>query len=291
MTFFKTIVQSIYSPKFYKGIPRKPFKKALGYFLLLILFLTLVTVVKGSKKIFFDIPKEGHEMITSANEIYPEDLIIEIKNGEVSINQEEPYFIPAPEWIKRGIIEEGEEAPYLIVIDTTTPFSITQCHEYNALFWLTKDSFLFNRRYCAETRMYNLSGITDFTINKKKIETWTEMILPAVKFVWIPVLIFTIIGLYVGFLSRLLYLVVFALVPYVVGKILKLNFTYGQAYKIGLYALTLALIVNTILSILSKWLPVDGFRYMVSLITTTVVLVNLFGIKKLKSSSLKNLKL
>src|SRR5258706_10407827 len=96
MKFFTKIKDSLYSPKFYAGIPKQSFKSVFGYFFLLILLLTVVhTIVIFVRWGGVDVPQKATEkFVTSAVNYFPDNLIITLKNGSVSTNVTEPYYLP-----------------------------------------------------------------------------------------------------------------------------------------------------------------------------------------------------
>lgn len=283
MAFFKTIKESIYSPVFYSHIPQKKFGSVLKYFVLLILLLAIVQALGASKIFFGDVPRVINQVMKDAAEIYPQDLVININEGQVSINQPEPYFIPNP----IGLQKDFDGITNLLVIDTVTPFNATKLIEYQTIFWLTKDSIAVKQKQ-GQIRLYSLSQIQqDVSITRQEVDRIFTALSPYAKFLTIfggPILcLLFVIILFVAFMFRLVYLLIFTIITYIVGKLLKLKFTYGQSYKIGMYAITLGLIVDVLFGFLRKWIYVPQISYMVTLITAVVVIVNLVKMKRLKT--------
>ena len=70
---------------------------------------------------------------------------------------------------------------------------------------------------------------------------------------------------------RLLFLVFLAFLIWLLTKMMKKDKTYGQSYKIGLYAMTLGLILEVIFD----FVHFSGFPFMFTIITLGVVAINL----------------
>jgi len=86
--------------------------------------------------------------------------------------------------------------------------------------------------------------------------------------------VLSLLGIYLAYLVRLLYLFVLALVIWGELRLFSVNRSYGESYKLGLYAMTTALIVELILAVSFSVLRFDGFPFMFGAITLAVVAVN-----------------
>lgn len=269
MDFFKTIQNSIYSPEFYSKIISKSFKASLSYFLLLALALTAVNLLALVKPLFFDAPSTLQGFVTSVINCYPRDLEIKIIKGQVSINAAEPYFVSSCDLNKQTVL----------VFDTKTPFSAAQFDNYQAAAWVTKDAIIY-KKSGIETRTYNLNKIADFKLNKTVIDSYYQMLSPFLKFIG-PILAFlAFIGIYLSYTFRLLYLLLIASLIWLLGKIFKVSLEFGHSYKVVLYAITLGLILETLVNLTSFWTHFNGFTFMVSILTLAVVFINMILPKK-----------
>lgn len=285
MQFFKTLSNSIYSPSFYKDAVKKPFFSALKYFLLLILLLSVIAGTSKGKIFFGSFPQVVGNFIKNVQDVYPKDLIIEIKNGQAKINQPEPYFLPFPGSVKKLTLKTGIEN--ILVVDTKTPFSIAQFDKYKTAIWLMKDKVATKEDDSGgQVKLSDLSQVKqDVVVNKELIDNMFAAIGPyvdkVVKFGG-PVLFVVFIGiLFAGLsLKYLFYLLLFAVVIYVIGKIAKFPLTYGESYVAGMYAVTLALIVSTVFFVFGGFFSTHAPKYLFSVLTLIVAAVNFVGAKK-----------
>lgn len=265
MNFLKTIQDSIYSPKFYKTIAQKSFKQSIGYFLLLALLLTIVRLVTLINPLFVEAPKAIQGFANQIINCFPKDLEIKVTNGQAAINTKEPYFISSC---------DGKNQK-LVVIDTKTPYSVEKFAEYKANAWLTKDALVY-KNSSVEMRTYKLTNVKNFKLNKEVLNSYLNMATPYLKFVGPVLSILTFIGLYLSYDFRLIHLLIIATLILVLGKIFKQETSFGTSYKLGLYAITLGLIVDIIVGLTGRWTGIYGFPFLVTIITLVVVPVNLF---------------
>lgn len=271
VNFLKTIQDSIYSPQFYSTVLTKSFRKSLGYFFLLILLLTTIRGVILINPFLVEAPKQLQKFTAEVINCYPKDLEVKIINGQVSINSGGPYFLSSCEGLGQG--------QNLAVIDTKTPFSSTKFDEYRVAIWVTKTDVVYKRNQF-ETRSYSLAQVKDFKLNKDSLKSFSNLLTPWIKFVGPVLLILAFLGIYLSYNFRLIHLLTIAALTFLLGKILKQNISFGQGYKVGLYAITLGLIVDLVVDSTARWTHLSGFPFMVTILTLAVVLVNLLFPKR-----------
>jgi hypothetical protein len=270
MNIFQKIKSSIYSPVFYRDVPNQSFLSVLGYFLLLTLFLTLVQVVFLIKPLLFDLNREIKTYATMFISSFPSDLSVSIKSGKVTTTAVEPYFYAMP---IQDVDENMKEFQNLLVIDTKNAYSVSQFNLYKSVFWLTSDSLFI--RNGTEIKTVDLTQVPDFTFDKGFIQTLTSKILPLL---WLlGPLFLTVVAIFIYMLSfgRLVYLFLLAFLIWIIAKIAKLSFTYGSIYKMGMYAMTLPLIVQLFVDLTSTWTHFNGISFMFSIMTLAMFVINL----------------
>lgn len=269
MWFFNTVKNSIYSPVFYKEIPKSSFWRAYGYFSLLILIFAIIRTIIFTPTVFNfrDMLKVWVEQGAS---YYPEELEVTLENGQARSNVKEPYFIPVP-----GGAQMFEDKPLsnLIVIDTVTPFSASAFNKYDTLVWLSKDAVFYKNNN--EIRAADLTQIKDpITINKKLVNDFVAMVVPWFVYVGPVLIALVFVGLYIFYNSTLFYLLILSLGILLLSRIFKWGLSYGQSYKVGIYAITAGIFVNTGFSITEQWTTISSFPFLFSIITLSVVYIN-----------------
>src|SRR3989344_4432976 len=270
MKFLQTIQNSIYSPTFYSTVVTKSFKSSLGYFLLLVLLLTVIRLIFLINPLLIEAPIQIQKFAQDTAACFPKDSEIKIQNGQASTASKEPYFVKSC---------EGSNSQNIAVIDTKTPFSSEKFNEYKAAAWVTKDSVVYKRNNL-ETRSYSFTKIKDFKLNKEVLNSYQKMFEPYLKFVGPILILLAFAGTYLSYDFRLIHLLIVAALILVLGKLFKQEPGFGESYKISLYAITLGLSVDLVIDLTAHWTHFSGFPFMVTILTLGVVIVNLFLPKK-----------
>ena len=145
--FFHTLVRSLYSPEFYRGVPDGKTGDAVKYFfgfLLLIAILFSVMPMAAGLGFFLAGHNEADQAYEQARGVYPDDLVVKVDQGEVSINQSAPYLIPTPPgWID-GLSDGdassgGFRIENLAVFNTEKPIASEDFRTYQTLVIVDKN--------------------------------------------------------------------------------------------------------------------------------------------------------
>jgi hypothetical protein len=231
---------------------------------MLVAILSVVSAIFPIYTIATSLQPEMKSMLAKASTMYPKELEVKVKNGIVTTNVEEPYFIKTP------TDDKDEVEPNLIVIDTKTPFSVSQFDNYKSFVWVSKDA-IYTKSQRNELKVYSLSKIDELTINKSMVDQLIAKVSPWLVIV-IPVLsVLIIIGLFIGYVFRLVYLFFLALCIFLMTKVMRCPISYGQSYTVGLYAMTLSFI----LGILQFFIKGLNIPFLFTIIALIVVAVNL----------------
>jgi hypothetical protein len=278
MKFFHTMWDSIYNPAFYQATKYAGASSAFKNFLLLVFVVSLATTASLGFS-FWQWVSSTDDLRTfreTALSTYPDELVLEYRDGHVTSNVEEPYFIALPKKFQEGAAAtSGERAPAnLIVIDTTHTVSPDDFRRYDTAVILGSDAFWINdtRKGKIEIQTFDNWSKAPFTIDKKKVTGYADRLAVVLKpviiafFVILPFLLFGIFS--VGYL---LYLIFGACVIWIVAKLRKTDLTYGQSYRLGLSLLTLPILYG----LLSTFVPALGVPFLFTLILAIVTYLNL----------------
>jgi hypothetical protein len=253
-----------------------------GYYVLFSLFLAIVSTIVVSlafiPKFAPGLKKISSELIT----YYPEELTIQIKNGVATTNVKEPYAIKLPgDFTKtpQNYSSVNEPAPEnLVVIDTskkTSDVSLGALKEAKTVIFVVGDGLIAAKRP-TELQVIPFKDTPDVTINRAFLTNLGEKIRPYLKFI-IPVLVFFIF--LVSFLAqfgRLVYLLIAALLIWIVVRLLKIKTDYGRAFQIALHAVTLPAIISLVVVFSGLHIFIFGFTILLLL----VVVINLMPREK-----------
>ena len=160
---------------------------------------------------------------------------ITIYDGQVSIKEEQPYYITAP--------DSGE---VLIIIDTTG--KIESLEETEAFCLLTKNKVMTKKNEI-QNDSYDLSAIKSFSINSEQITGWLRF---GGKFAAAVIYPFALIGSYV---YRIVQALMYAAVGMLMAAICKTKLSYATLIRLAVAAVTPAIIVHTILALTGNAIP------------------------------------
>ena len=183
---------------------------------------------------------------------------ITIKNGKVSINEPQPYYIKDP---KNGDV--------LAIIDTTG--QITSLGDTGALCLLT-DNMLKTKKSEFESKAYDLSNVKAYVVDSERVTGWLNFMR---KFVVVFVFPFTLLCYY---LFRIVQALVYAAIGLLFASWCKVMLSYATLLRLAVVAMTPCLLVKAIFLIAGIRLPC-----LASLIFLIITLAYLFFAVKANS--------
>ena len=240
--FFHNIQSSIYNPQFYAGLKGKPFSFSLKYFLSLMFFLSLIFGLFFSLFVLPEMKKNVTEFFAVVQTQFPQELTITLKDGAISTNAEVPYLFPITEDLRS--LNQNKDLKNFLVIDTKNEFSLEKFESYQTTFLVTKNH-LVAKSENGEVRITPLKGFPDYEITKASISSLSSRLLPFVRYMTPIFILMVVTGIFVGTsLGYLAYLLIASILIFIVAKIMKLDFSYGTSYQVGLHAITASLILD-----------------------------------------------
>ncbi len=263
LSFVQTLVASIYNPTFYHSLPARPVGSSIKYFVLLALLVSVLGALLLMPGIFDLLSQANVQKLVN---IYPNDLQVTLSRGQVSINQPEPYFIKNP---YAGL--DNTMPANLIVIDTKDPFSPEEFAKYGTEVLVTKD--FIATKSSSQERMTPLSSFHDIVITKAMVQGWGTATYPYLVPVAIIGMVLVLIGFWIAHLLTLVYLLLAALIVWMMVTVTKTAGGYQTAYKVAVHAATLPVIFSTLLDLTHFQLPPFTFTVLM-LVIAIVNLVN-----------------
>jgi len=274
MKIFKQIKDAVYSPSFYSQAKDTTLGTALSYFTKVVLLSTLVI------SIFYTITFSivlisalSPEVTPKVVNLFPKELNLVMKDGKISTNVEEPYYIPFPKSENNDMKEESPKN--LVIIDTKSPLNLDLVNSNETLVLITEE-YLVVKEKNAKITIQPTKSFPNIEINQTKIYSWIDSVRSVYAFIIPIAFVLIFVSLYIassiGYILAVLILTVIALI---ITKIQKKNLTYSQLFKLGIYASTSLLLVSTVLSFGFISLPV----YISILIFLISLFVNLREIK------------
>ena len=168
---------------------------------------------------------------------------ITITDGQVSIDEPQPYYIKIPD--TNDIIG---------VVDTTG--SIESPQDANAFFLLTKTSIIMKQSNF-ETRTYDLSQVKSFTVSGDGIIKLLHIIKKFLFIILYP------IALLSSYVYRIIQALIFAAIGLLFASMCKVSLSYGALLRLAVVAMTPCMIVKTVFSLVGVYFPCIGLLYIV----------------------------
>lgn len=257
-TIFETFKQGIYNPVFYRNAPTAPLSDVLRYYVKISLILSFaMTIMLGALLAPQGVSFVKNHAATLVKSYFPTELVVYVKNGEVSANVPQPYIVVAHGGAQGVLKEQGIEN--MLVVDTETDFNqsraedgnllIPKFKEYKTFALLTKTDII-TQGDNGKITVQSLRTFPDSTINQELLLTWVEKIHSNIAYVVLWGLLVTLVVLFFGYLNYLLILLVFALIPLSLARLKNLSLSYAGAYKMSLYAIVPALALKSLINVM-----------------------------------------
>jgi len=259
MKIFKTIKSSIYDKYFYKTISNESSKLSFKYFskfnLVVSLIISFILLILAIPSVLYITKQSTIDKFTS---VFPSDLVVTIKNSEISTNQIEPYTIPMTSLFvsQNNKIPKGPKN--LITINTKDEFSFDRYNQSESLVYLSKNIFAVKDSGTSIKVQQITKGVPDMVIDRDLVSSKLNHYIPYLRyflpFIFITFLVFLYIYL---FISNVIFLLVASLIILLISKLMKIKTSYSQIFKIGLYLITaiilLKIFVLFVLGIMLPW--------------------------------------
>ena len=263
-TFFYSLKRSAFDPNYYPDILKVPFSFSWKYLYMLSFFAVLVGVIMWAIPtaigLMTTMPASIQEFKKEARNAYPPELEVQIVDGKLSTNVEEPYFIdPVP---AEDLKTEKQEYEHFITIDTMA--AVDDYTDYGSLVLVTEDAVVYPDNNRAGYRVMDLGQFNeDILLNQKvyndiftKVSPFIDMI-PGflVGLIIVSLLFGPIVGGLFVTLGHMMYLLLASLITWIVAKMFKVNIGYPKAYQLGMHGVTLPIIITTAVGMFLQDIP------------------------------------
>lgn len=261
-TFWNEIRASSSHPVEHAALVRKPLKSALRYLYWFLFCAGCISALQIAVIGGMFIPKIAPFIVHRAEELrtmYPKDLVVTLKEGQVSTNAEEPVIIDGPETWKEILTESGS-TKHVLVIDTSA--TAEDFKRYNTYILVTKNSIVAqdnNGTRVVPLDQQDRVDQEEIVIDQKfvmELITGLEGILRyvpriAATTLAMVVLFYPFAAAGLRWLWLLVYLFPMTLVMWAFSAATGKSYTYGQLYRLGIFGLTLPVLY----SLVARFLP------------------------------------
>lgn len=161
---------------------------------------------------------------------------ITIVHGEVSIDRPVPYTITDP-----------DSRASLMVIDTSG--KISSLEQTTALALLTKNKFMYRKPRGTETRIYDLSTINSFTLDRDLVNGWVQASRKYFAALAYPFV------LAASFAYRVLQMLLYAAIGMLFANMLKTPLDYPAVLRLASVSITPVIILSTLRTLTGLHVP------------------------------------
>jgi hypothetical protein len=230
--FIKTIGFTFYSGDFYNKIKDEKTIGGIEFLFKVSLFITVCLAILGLVLILIFSPLLKSKINEFVATSYPDDLVVNIKDGKMTANIDEPFFIKTP-----GATENSEVKKNLLVLLPNEKKDASLLSKYDTSLAITSDGIVGEKNEGKEISIINYDDMT-FTLDKVMAQKYLNIL-------YYFFTIFFVIGVVpmgmlvlvtmIGF--HLIWLFFVALLIWAFLSLKKLNISYKQSYRIGMYSI------------------------------------------------------
>lgn len=276
-TFSRVFKNSAYKTSYYEDVLKAPFSFSFKYFLFLFFVIGFTTWLSIAIIFTKKVSPYLNQLKTQIPQLYPADLTINIKDGQVSINVSEPYFIPLkPSWFPLEFQPGLENQPIHNVLVIDTAVEPSEINKYQTFILLTKDSVAFTQNR-NEIRIQSLQDIKAFTLDRQLIEVGWQKIVP--YFHWItPIILGLLFYIFIlgTIIIQFIYLVIFSLLTFITAKFFKQKaISYPKALQINFHAVTLPTIISIIFQLFTNQSQIPFFQSIILFIFNLIIFTSI----------------
>jgi len=273
-TFFYVFKNSIASPKYYNDILKTNIGFSIKYFVLLSFFASLIFSAVFSIR---GIPETKEYIGTLTEQIkdaYPNDFVLDFKDGTWKINQEEPYIIPTPEFLKFDTETNQIPQSNLIVFDKKG--TIENLETYNTLSILNEANFVY-RDQGGKITAQPIKNVPNFTLDKTTLTSKLDdsnRYLKTIPYL-IPLFIFTFnfVFIYLGEGAFNIFLAGFMI--YLLSFIRKEKISYKSACQIVIHTMTVPILARLVLGFTKYSVSVYDWLFVLNVLIAAVFMVRM----------------
>ncbi len=256
--FFTHIKRSINDSEYYRDILDRPFSYSFKYYISFVSFLAVMMTIILSTPLIPQVNRVLREFPPQFFAYYPDELELRVEQGRVTSNVMEPYYLPLPTRFQDLVDQSGDPSiAHMAVIDTTEPITLEGLRSRNTLIWVGSNSVAFLESNNGMS-VSALPSDLNTHITESKIRGIFDRVAPYLHLVGPLLVVMIFLMLVLGFAVTLVYLVfIGAPLIMLIGRMMSRPFSYSEAYRIGLHAVTLPLLAQQVLRLLSGGLPID----------------------------------
>ncbi|MDQ3245256.1 MAG: DUF1189 domain-containing protein [bacterium] len=179
---------------------------------------------------------------------FPDNLVVNIKNGILSINQPVPYVVPLPvSLIQENLKNHEKSRTNLLVIDTDASLDLNANTKFDTMIFLSSNRAIIEQEIDGEIRSIPLKNFPDIQITKSfAIDKLNKFLNVA----WLFFLLIIIPMFMVNFVSIMFISFFAGVFIFIILKIMSRKIPLKKAWFLAMYAYTFVAILEIITFVL-----------------------------------------
>lgn len=259
--FFINYKRSLRDFTFYKESLQKPVFFSLQFLYLLTFIVIFINTVLIAISAAFFLPTLPSHITTLQKRLrilYPQDLVITIKDGVISTNKKEPIYLDIPEM--------RSTTPYEHFITIHTQADAFDYRDLNTMLLVTRSGVVYPEINdgTASYRVEDARSFGDARIDRSvynsaltRFNTFLNILPVMAPWLLISGVIFIpLFGSLIVSIWRLVVLLILTSIILPISLLFGNKYTYRQLYKMGLYGLAVPISLTFVLNMFGVFIPV-----------------------------------
>lgn len=262
--FFRTIKQTFTSKELYLNTAHQSGWKGIRFLLKLALFLGLVFGVIALIVLLAVAPFLKSKVSGIASTTYPDGLVVTIANGTLTTNTLEPVVVPlSASW------KDKNDPKNIFVIAPGETADASVLARYDAVAVATSRAIIAGTDH--QIRVYPYGDSTQTITKESFTQNVTDMLAIGATVLAVSAIPLIIVMTMIQVVSKLVLLVLITCILWIIFKIRKEPRTFRSLYRMGIYALVPAVLID----IIAIPLGLSG-----AALTTAIVLVIILSVTR-----------
>ena len=262
---FYVFSKSLTSTAYYKDLLNVELKFSIKYLFFLAILAATVLSINGTPAMTRYFSELAGGLTNTVTEAYPEELVVTIEDGQLSMNREEPYVLPMPE-------SEEPQPENLLVIDPEG--TVADLETYDTAVLINSANILSVME--GGIKVYPLSDVPNTEITRTTVMEKVDQINNLVGklfYIFFPIIFLVSLVYYFG--VKLAYLLFVAAVLFVLGKARKMSLSFSKYYQISIHAMTLPLVIDMVFAVAGYPLTIPFWFFGLNLLIATAALLRI----------------
>lgn len=241
---------SLTNPQYYADLLKTKFDFSIKYILILALISSFITATKTTAPLTNDLTNQLNKFSTEVINTFPEELVITIKDGRLSLNTDEPFVVPISEEYQAEVITgtEDQQVSLVNVLVIDPEGTIDTMDNYKAFMMINSKNII--TRQSNKLKTYPLENLPDNEINRGDIIELANRMDAVYAYLPYLILLFAfLLALIYYFGFRMIYLCVVAGILFVYSSLRGLGVRFDKLYQIGIHAMTLPLVIEVVTNV------------------------------------------